>query len=106
MTTYAPLSDMLANGEWVRRGMVWRWIQNEPEPLPEPITRNPHDLIACPTCYARMDEFCKRPNGRGHSHDTRLVKRVCSCGMPVRSREPMCGFCRAEMAVSRREEAA
>lgn len=101
MTTYAPLSDVLAGGEWVRRGMIWHWESTpeaEPEPeLVEDRTRNyrPHDLIACPACLARMDEPCR---GSRQSHTSRLVRRVCSCGEAVRPQEPMCGFCRAEMA--------
>jgi hypothetical protein len=97
MTTYSPVTDILANGEWVRDGLIWRWVQNQPEPEEaDPPTYQPHDLIACPTCHARMDEHCKRKSGRQNEHSTRLVKRVCVCGGPVRPREPMCGWCRAE----------
>jgi hypothetical protein len=108
MTFYAEDSDVLSGGEWVRVGLVWRWVAEpdaEPEPdLPDPPSYLPADLIACPTCGARMDERCKTLNGDGPAdHRRRLVKRVCSCGGPVRPQEPMCGFCRAEMA---REEAA
>lgn len=102
MTTYSPLSEVLADGEWVRRGLIWHWQPNpdaEPEPEDEePPAYIPHDLIACPACLARMDETCKTKGG--WSHATRLVKRVCSCGGPIRPREPMCGFCRAEMTRS------
>lgn len=99
----------LTNGYWAQRGMIKVWVHVEPliELKQEP-TYDPRDLIACPTCHAHMDERCKGWDGRplSRSHGSRLVKRVCSCGMPVRFREPMCGFCRAEMAVSQREEAA
>lgn len=98
MTTYSPLTDILANGEWVRRGMVWHWRQNTPEPIViEPRGYRAHDLIACPFCLARMDESCKTEGG--WSHSTRLVKRVCSCGGALRPREPMCAYCRAEQTI-------
>jgi hypothetical protein len=101
-----PFSEILAGGEWVRRGMVWHWRPNselETGDDPEPPTYAPRDLIACPVCLARMDEHCRTKSGRGKEHRRRLVKRVCGCGGPIRPREPMCGFCRAEMA---REDAA
>ena len=104
MTTYSPSTDILANGEWVRRGLVWHWranpaATNEPSvELKEVPDYLPRDLIACPKCFARMDESCKTDGG--WSHTTRLVKRVCSCGGTVRPREPMCGWCRAEMTRS------
>lgn len=94
MTTYA-IDHGLVNGKWVQRGMVWRWVQNAPVSTVR--TYEPSELIACPTCRARMDERCRTSDGA--SHKRRLVKRVCSCGGPVRPREPMCGFCRAEMTV-------
>lgn len=98
MTTYSPLFDVLANGEWVRRGLVWHWRQNAPEPTAVEVRDyRPHDLIACPTCLARMDESCKTKGG--WSHTTRLVKRVCSCGTALRPPEKICGFCRAETTI-------
>lgn len=99
MTFYADDYDVLAGGEWVQRGMVWRW-QADPDiqPEPEPKSYRPHDLIACPTCLARMDEKCRnndvaRPT---RDHEARLVKRVCSCGGSVRPREAMCRLCEVE----------
>lgn len=98
MTTYSPVFDVLANGEWVRRGLVWHWKQNEPETVVvEPRDYFPSDLIACPTCLARMDEHCRRKSGKSGQHRSRLVARVCSCGSSIRPKEPMCGMCRAEM---------
>lgn len=98
--------EVLEGGEWVLRGLTMRWepAPTRPISLPPPL-RQPHDLIACPTCLARMDEFCTRPGSKRHSHDTRLVKRVCACGGTVRPREPMCGFCRAELEVTKKEVA-
>lgn len=102
MTTYALNADVLTDGEWVRKGLVWHWVANphaEPEQVEfDPPTYAAHELIACPFCLARMDESCKTDGG--WSHASRLLKRVCACGGPVRPREPMCGFCRAEMARS------
>lgn len=104
MTTLSIADIPLVNGQWIRRGMVVVWQQNpkaEVEPDEQRPTYNPSELIACPTCHARMDESCEKRDGsvRRRSHGSRLVKRVCSCGGPVRPREPMCGFCRAEAAV-------
>lgn len=97
---------VLEGGSWVQRGMIRIW---EPAPPAPAVLRTPsyapHDLIACPTCHARMDEFCTRPGSKRHSHDARLVKRVCSCGGPVRTREPICGLCRAELATAGKEAA-
>lgn len=94
MTSYSPVFDVLANGEWVRRGMVWHWVANEPPEKDEDGAYTPHDLIACGTCYARMDERCKTTTGKDHNR--RLVKRVCACGGSIRPREQICGWCRAE----------
>lgn len=95
MTSYSPVFTVLANGEWVRHGMIWRW-HPAPDAEPEVDEPDPHDLIACPTCMARMDEHCRSYDGRDHA--ARLVKRVCSCGGPIRPREPICGWCRVEAA--------
>jgi hypothetical protein len=94
------IEDALTNGQWVRRGLIWAWVEN-PHKLGDRPSWNPHDLIACPTCHARMDERCKTRLGKSaQSHDSRLVARVCGCGGPIRAREPMCGFCRADMVAA------
>lgn len=99
MTTYSLNADILSGGGWVRRGLVWHWVATEPEPdIKEQPDYFPADLIACPVCLAKMDERCKG-SSRERDHKRRLVKRVCSCGGPLRPQEPMCGFCRAEMTI-------
>jgi hypothetical protein len=89
------IDDMLTNGQWVLRGAIRVWVENPRVQMTADF--RPHDFIACPTCHARMDEKCQRRNGKESSHSSRLVRRVCACGASVRPREPMCGFCRAEM---------
>lgn len=103
MTTYALNADVLAGGDWVRRGLVWHWVAAVPEPelvddyQPNPGYR-PADLIACVTCKARMDERCKGSD-RSRDHRRRLIKRVCSCGGPIEFTEDVCAFCRADAIV-------
>lgn len=89
----------LTDGQWVTVGAIKKWVPN-PTALPvvdepDPPTLLPRDLIACPTCLAKMDERCEGMS-RGRSHSARLVKRVCSCGDSLRPGEPMCGLCRVE----------
>lgn len=97
----------LANGRWVRRSGVQVWVAN-PVLEPKRPTFVPHELIACPTCLARMDEKCRQPDGanRRRTCAARLVKRVCSCGGRVRHKEEVCGFCRAEASINDTEDAA
>lgn len=97
MSPLFDLDNILDNGQWVRRGLVWHWQPSSTPPTKlDAATYRPHDLIACPACHARMDEPCKTKKRTNHA--TRLVKRVCSCGDPVRQNEPMCPTCRAEIA--------
>jgi hypothetical protein len=57
-----------------------------PYPLPEPEIEPPrmidvHELIACATCHARVDESCKTINGqRRRSHPLRFAPHLCPCG--------------------------
>lgn len=55
------------------------------------------DLIACPTCHAKVSELCKTRTGRHRQeHASRLVPRRCHCGGAVGPGKKMCDLCRAE----------
>lgn len=87
--------DILSGGRWVpdQHGIL-RW-QQIVEAVPEPIPL--HDLIACPTCRARLDEMCRTSSGAGRaSHSTRLVPRLCSCGSLLKPYRRLCDECGAE----------
>lgn len=58
---------------------------------------NIHDLIACPTCHARLDESCRTPSGHTTTeHGSRLAGRRCPCGMALAPRRRLCDLCRDE----------
>ena len=83
--------DALIGGQWVRRGLVMVW-----QPAPPPRTwETVHDLIACTTCLARVDEPCRHPGGKATSHHAgRLVARRCPCGGTVGRWRRYCRACR------------
>lgn len=93
----------LSGGQWVpdRRG-VMRWEQTE-EVLPEPTPI--HELIACPTCHARVDETCKTATGRITTpHGSRLTPRLCGCGVVLAKQKRLCSPCAEESSrVSKRD---
>lgn len=94
----------LHGGEWVRRGLIRVWVPRD-EPEVEEVEDHPlnvhtlrrGDLIACPTCKARLSEPCLRANGEraGNPHRTRLAPRSCPCGgwLPPTG-ERLCLSCR------------
>lgn len=46
--------------------------------LPE---QRAHDLVACVTCHARVDEACRTSTGRRRRpHDLRVAPHLCPCG--------------------------
>lgn len=48
---------------------------------------NVHDLIACPTCGARVDESCRTTtHHRRTPHVDRLTPQLCPCGASRRGR--------------------
>jgi hypothetical protein len=54
----------------------------------------PHDLIACPTCHARMDELCRTSGGyTRRPHTNRLVRKVCPCGATLGYHKGLCEPC-------------
>jgi hypothetical protein len=80
---------------WRRRGLV-QVAAPATEPPPS-LARTIHDLIACPTCHARVDERCKSATGTPRSpHVNRLVPRRCPCGASLEDRKQMCEQCRRE----------
>ena len=98
--------QVLTGGRWVLRGGIQRW-QADPEPVeavePTPLKPRPAngDLIACPTCGARITERCRSASGRRADveHANRILPRRCACGgLPVSS-SPYCRECRHEVAL-------
>ena len=82
--------DVLAGGRWVQgRWGILRWIAAEPAPSD----------IACPTCNAAVDDWCRRETGRVREpHPQRETERTCACGAPPLSRKSRyCEPCRAEL---------
>lgn len=108
MTTYAESSDVLTGGTWVLRGLVKVW-QPDPEPEPEPVvdetpalTLVPEpvkvaNLIACPTCGAKVGQGCRTPGGWStRPHADRLAPRLCPCGARPEGARRYCEPCRIE----------
>lgn len=56
---------------------------------------NVHDLRACTTCPARVDEHCRTADGeRAHKpHAGRLTPRLCPCGELPLGTSRHCGGC-------------
>lgn len=74
---------------WRRRGLV-----QVAAPAVE-TERKVHDLVACPTCRARVDECCRTPSGHTRPpHKSRLAPRLCPCGAPLARRRRYCDPCR------------
>jgi hypothetical protein len=65
---------------WELRGAV-RVAVPAPQVNTEVVARTVHDLIACATCRARVDESCKTSSGkRRRPHDLRFAPQLCPCG--------------------------
>lgn len=88
---------------WVPRAGVLVAVQTEPPP-PPPLV-DVHQLIACPTCRARVDETCKSATGhRTTPHASRLAPRLCPCGASLAPRRRLCDPCAAKaLRVSKRD---
>lgn len=71
----------LDGGQWVTVRGIRRWQAVAPAPEPKPKPKLV-DLIACPTCHARVGDRCLSRTGlpARRSHSTRLVPRLCECG--------------------------
>lgn len=92
----------IEGGRWVlRRGGIRVYV---PVPLPEPVvwpTReivDAHELRACLSCPARVDEPCVTSSGNvsKRDHVGRLVKRSCRCGRAVVRNATRCPSCAHE----------
>lgn len=79
--------------QWQRRGLI---LVAKP-PTPPPMTerrRDIGDLIACPSCHARVTECCRTKSGHTtRDHSCRLVPRLCPCGTPLLPRKRYCVPC-------------
>ena len=125
---YDP-DDGLVNGRWMRDtwGVV-RWVQIGHAPTPThnvcgcgarigkaatrcrpcnlaTIRENrsplPAQLVACPTCGAKVNQQCRTSGGHpAASHKSRIVARLCDCGAKTAANKTMCDPCSQE---SRRE---
>lgn len=89
MSTYSP--KVLIDGQWVRRGPIWTWVDAHPERAYKPRQNAP----ACPKCHAllRRDQTCRyciRP----------IVfagRPVCHCGCLLAYADEDCPNCRAQL---------
>lgn len=83
---------------WRHQGLVL--VKYEPEPAPDPEPPAPirvHDLIACPTCHARVDERCRSATGTPRvPHVNRLAPQLCPCGELLAWKKQLCEECRRE----------
>jgi hypothetical protein len=100
-------SDVLAGGRWLRtRGgvKVWEVVQSDAPVMGQPVTEqrehlDMHELFACTTCPARVDEPCRTPTGGRVAHGGhagRLAPRLCRCGSTVIGNARMCPPCANE----------
>ncbi|KAB2808339.1 hypothetical protein F9L07_22755 [Pimelobacter simplex] len=86
------MPDLIA---WERRGMIL--VAPGTSTTPPTPTYDVSELIACPTCHARVVERCKSATGTPRSpHVNRLVPRRCPCGESLDDRKQFCEWCRRE----------
>lgn len=94
------MDDQLSDLEWVTiDGIKVARPRRRATPA-EPLT--PADvaqMIACPTCQAKVCEPCRTPAGNSTEHVLRLVPRRCQCGALL---APKCTFCETCAEVARR----
>lgn len=90
----------LTGGAWVPTGrgtVVWEpdKVRRERQPPRPPIDLT--DLIACPTCRAKVTESCRTPSGHTTTpHGSRLAPRLCLCGELLTWRRRLCDPCAAK----------
>lgn len=80
-------------GQWAKKGLVRVWVPNDE---PERDTRTwLADLIACPTCHAKVTETCRTRSGHTTTpHGSRLAPRLCLCGSLLAPQRRLCDPCR------------
>ena len=89
--------NVLADGAW--RFDPWRrvqvWVETPGAQRVEEVDLS--ELLACPTCHARVDQTCRTKSGhRTTPHGNRIVPRQCKCGRALAPRKRFCDECRAE----------
>lgn len=85
----------LEDGEWVG-SVVRRWKPNLAV-VPQPKVYDLRELIACPTCHAKVTESCVTKTGhRTTNHGSRLAPKLCPCGDWPRPNCVYCEPCRAD----------
>lgn len=97
----------LVGGSWKPVRGVLRWVpdaetvaRDELEELRQRTRRGKKptsggDLVACPTCLARLSETCKTRGGNPtNPHRERLASRRCVCGDLLAPRKVYCEPCR------------
>jgi hypothetical protein len=102
MTLHQLFDDIaLTDGEWRNVGGIQRWVSTKPRRRDIDV----HDLIACPTCFARVDETCRTRGGNVTGpHGSRLAPRLCSCGGRLKHQRRMCDACAHEATrISKRD---
>ena len=89
--------DVLTDGHWEAVRGIQRWV-GDPGSEPRQTASTPFDqLIACPTCRARVDQSCRTAAGHTTTpHGNRLIQRCCPCGAKVAGRRRLCDPCHAE----------
>ena len=78
-------------GPWVQRGGIKVFVETAAEPKRYDLGQ----LIACPTCRAKVTETCRTKNGRRTTpHGSRLAPRLCPCGSLLGWKRRLCDSCR------------
>lgn len=96
----------LEGGRWVLRGNIQVWVPEDPFAWGLVRTeRKLADLIACPSCHAKVTEPCRTSSGHTTTpHSCRLTGRLCECGATLTSQRRMCDPCRDDsLRVSKRD---
>lgn len=110
MTSYGENYDALPPGRWERRGPTLVYVEDGAAPtsastasvsslVPKPDkpakALDVSQLIACPTCRAKVTESCRTRSGHTTKpHGSRLAPRLCPCGSLLAPRRRYCDPCR------------
>lgn len=98
MNATAYDDEALPDGRWLPVRGILRFVATDPHARPDVEPTKPlAELIACPTCRAKVVESCRTATGGFRSpHTTRLVGRRCACGSTLAPRKSVCPTCRQE----------